>query len=80
MRNDRDFCMGDIVHIICTDPKKRTGLKLYMSDGRSYDLPSGATDKITITHVDHGGADGIERGYCLISFRREEPKATNKHE
>lgn len=55
-KNDRDFQTGDFI-----------SLNEYDREEEKY---SGNQIDIQITHIVHGGQFGIEKGFCLLSFKK----------
>lgn len=53
-KNDRDFQIGDTLHLKEFDPEKQeyTGRELL----------------VTVSYILHGGQFGIEAGYCVMSL------------
>lgn len=59
-KNDRDFAIGDVLHLKEYDPGKECTLDDWRFSGRSL--------LCEVRHIIYGGQFGIEPGFCVMSI------------
>lgn len=60
-KNDRDFSVGDVLHLREYDPNSNATLDDWKYTGRSL--------LCEVTHIIHGGVFGLAEGHCVMSIK-----------